>query len=260
MDNYFNLNSDIYCNTKTFDEKFELFATYLLNRCVMYIGTQKYFLEEVEFYYHANLHKDEYVHKNSDQKTNRKWYFHKYSNGSYKSGTYKGLDLTFGSTTAFGGILIRAIENATTHEYIIGPCNVVNHILTKLDKPDVTSLVSSLIDTDAFFDGNPFNLKIEENANCRIFKGPRVGLSDKYPQYMFKTYRFLKHPNVTLKYKDTLIAVLHEDGLSSNEIQNLTGITKTFITKSIGTYEHGKTLSGVNKESNINVKFGFNAK
>jgi hypothetical protein len=260
MSNYFDLNSKVYKGLSSLQDKFELFANYLLNDCVMYIGTQKYFLEEVEFYYHADSHKDSYVHQIQDQKTSQQWYFHKYKTGAYKSGTYKGLDLTFGTTTSFGGILIRAIENATTHEYVIGPCNVVNHILKQLNLEEVQDLVSNMKSDEAFSDKNPFYLKKEKGVSNTIFKGPRVGLSAKYPPYMFLNYRFLKSPNVTLKYKDTIVSVLYNEGLTANQIQEKTGISKATITKAITSYETGKTLNDVNGEKNINIMFGFYSK
>jgi len=37
------------------------------------------------------------------------WYFHRYGSKGYKSGTYKGLDITFGQDSMYGGILIRSI-------------------------------------------------------------------------------------------------------------------------------------------------------
>lgn len=260
MSNYFDLNSKVYKDLTFLQDKFELFATHLLNNCAMYIGSQKYFLEEVEFYYYSDSHKDSYVHQIADQKTSQQWYFHKYKTGIFKSGTYKGLDLTFGTPTSYGGILIRAIQNATTQEYIIGPCNVVNHILKQLKLEQVQDLVSDMKSQDAFSEKNPFYLKKEKNTTNAIFKGPRVGLSAKYPQYMFLNYRFLKSPNVTLKYKDTIVSVLHNYGLSETEIQNSTGISKATIIKAIGTYENGKNLNDISGEKNINVMFGFYSK
>ena len=47
---------------------------------------------------------------------------------SFKAGTYKGMDLTFGGEEHFGGILIRAIMTAGG-EYIDGPCNSVSALL-----------------------------------------------------------------------------------------------------------------------------------
>jgi hypothetical protein len=260
MDDYFNLFSNIYSKSQTLDEKFAIFADFLLNGCIMYIGKNKYFLEEVEFYYHTKSHEDKYVHQMKDQKTSQKWYFHKYKTGVYKSGTYKGMDLTFGNETTFGGILIRAIQNAVNGQYIIGPCNVVNHILSQLEMSSVDELVSNMKVEEAFSDKNPFYLKTKRENNFRIFRGPRVGLSTKYPEYMFKNYRFLKSPNVTLKYKDTIVSVLYNEGMSSTEIEKLTCISRSTIAKAINTYEIGKNMDDIEGEKNINILFGFYSK
>lgn len=75
------------------------------------------------------------------------------------------MDLTFGNITSYGGILIRAIKNVETGEYIIGPCNVVNHILKQLKQLkqlkiiNIDNLVLSMKSTYAFCDKNIFYLK-----------------------------------------------------------------------------------------------------
>lgn len=260
MSNFFDLNSKVYKGLTSLQDKFEIFANYLLNDCVLYIGKEKYFLEEVEFYYHHDNHKDEYVHKTQDQKTCKQWYFHKYKTGVYKSGTYKGLDLTYGNEKTYGGILIRAIQKATTLEYVIGPCNVVNYILKTLNMDQVSDLVDSMKSPDSFCDKNPFYLSADKPMQNTIFKGPRVGLSGKYPEFMFKNYRFLKSPSNTLKYKDTLVSVLHNEGKTSQEIHNLTRISKTTIKKAIDSFEEGRACDDVTDIKNVNTLFGFYSK
>ena len=49
---------------------------------------------------------------------------------SFKSGTYKCMDLTFGKGKGvYGGILIRAMMNLNSMEYIEGPCNLLKTLL-----------------------------------------------------------------------------------------------------------------------------------
>ena len=79
------------------------------------------------------------------QKESGKWYFHK-QGGSYKSGTYMGLDLAFGKgSKAAGGILLRSLvpaslindkafgtiahNNDLKKDFIEGPCNCVRKVL-----------------------------------------------------------------------------------------------------------------------------------
>ena len=77
--------------------------------------------------------------------------------GNYKSGTYKGLDLTFGRPgTSVGGILIRSLMPVTVETdggsvkvgggskdaFIEGPCNSVNRILKETCDKDIKDLVA----------------------------------------------------------------------------------------------------------------------
>ena len=97
------------------------------------------------------------------QKQNGKWYFHK-MNGAYKSGTYKGLDLSFGNENATGGILLRAIREvtlpSTMGDFIEGPCNCVNRILQDTCKGEnVKDLVGmASFSLDAFNSESNFHL------------------------------------------------------------------------------------------------------
>ena len=83
----------------------------------------KYRICEVEFYYMNKKegHEDTFTHCDPIQgKTNGKWYMHRMSAEkpmSFKAGTYKGVDISFGATAGeerFGGILLRAMLNIET--------------------------------------------------------------------------------------------------------------------------------------------------
>jgi hypothetical protein len=93
----------------------------------------EYRIAEVEFYLkNEDAHKDTFTHCDPIQAKNGKWYFHRMNPTnpmSFKAGTYKGMDLTFGGEKVFGGILIRALYNIKTKQYIDGPCNTVKEIL-----------------------------------------------------------------------------------------------------------------------------------
>lgn len=78
-------------------------------------GTEKYFrVCEIEFYLNCEGHTDTFTHGDAMQRLNAKWYFHKMG-GSYKSGSYKGLDLTFGrpEIKATAGCLLRSLMPVT---------------------------------------------------------------------------------------------------------------------------------------------------
>jgi hypothetical protein len=159
---------------------------------------KSYRMSEIEFYIFNDEHKDDYVHKSTDQKTMNKYYFHKYSNGSFKSGTWKGLDMCFGNEKTYYGVLIRSIVDLNTKQNIEGPCKSVNEILSNYGCTVVSELKDKYpeIFTLDFIDPtNPLHIikSIDKINDFTIYKGPRVGLSDKYPlfkniQYRYSTY------------------------------------------------------------------------
>ena len=62
-------------------------------------------------------------------------------NGTYKAGTYKGLDLAFGrDEEAFGGILIRSVCSLD-NKFIEGPCLTVDNVLDKTKSMTIKGLV-----------------------------------------------------------------------------------------------------------------------
>lgn len=124
----------------------EIFDKYCLNAN----GTPYYFTE-IEFYYHAPDHKDEFCKKHPKQKKTDTLFFH-----------YSGVDITFGgSENEYGGILIRAITDGKTE---------MNGPLVSL-----CALLNGGSDT--------VSLKIEQcsrpSAGKAICRAPRVGLEIK---------------------------------------------------------------------------------
>src|SRR5205085_1890726 len=85
--NYDNIDSD---------DVQQIAESLLLNH-VLVVGDIEYRLAEIEFYIKSTVHNDLYTHGDKNQKKYAKWYFHRYPNGSYKCGTYKGVDLTLGN-------------------------------------------------------------------------------------------------------------------------------------------------------------------
>lgn len=171
--------------------KFEDIAEIILNNYLLTIKNKKYRLCEIEFYKNDDSHPDTYTHANPDQKTFGKFYFHKYKNNSYKSGTYKGMDLTFGNEKCYFGVLIRSLLDIDTNEFIEGPCRCVNKLLEIMNCKTVSDL--KIKDLISFDDPNISFTFVNNFKKEKVFKGPRVGLSDKYPEYKLKKYRFVTH-------------------------------------------------------------------
>jgi hypothetical protein len=171
----FDFSSETSEDCDSAEDKFNLFVKKILNDYKLVVGDQNYSIEEIELYYHSPDHEDTYTHKSKDQLKNSKWYFHKYGNGTYKSGTYKGLDMTFGNgDDSYGGALIRSISNDKTDEFITGPCNAVNHILNKYDFSESSELVDDMEDLDLFNEDNKIYLSSEfaDDADNTIFTKP----------------------------------------------------------------------------------------
>jgi len=170
---------------------FDKIADKILNKSVLMIKNKKFRICEIEFYYTNKEHNDEYTHCSAEQAKFGLFYFHQYKNGTYKSGTYKGMDLTFGNDKLYCGILVRSIYNIDDDEFIEGPCRSVNKILELNEKDDVADFMKGK-KSIMLYDKNDY-LYLRSTTSLEkedIYKGPRVGLSDKYPDFLNKNYRY----------------------------------------------------------------------
>lgn len=182
-------------------------ANQLLNESYLKINGTKYRLVEIEFYLRNANHKDMYVHADPEQLLKYKYYFHRFGNGTYKGGTFKGMDIVLGNENSdtYFGVLIRAILNTETDILIEGPCNVVNHILDAYEYKSILDLT-----------GNK-SVRIRKNSNDFVLKsttkfdleelycGPRIGLSEG-KKYWTSPYRYCILQNRIKKQKTKLIA------------------------------------------------------
>src|SRR5262245_54518774 len=106
---------------------FTAVAARLLNGAALLAGGVRHRFTEIEFYYHGDGHLDPFAHRDPVQLHVGRWYFHRTA-GVYRSGSFKGLDLSFGDGTAFGGVLIRGL--ATEDDVLVdGPSLCVDHLL-----------------------------------------------------------------------------------------------------------------------------------
>jgi 3-methyladenine DNA glycosylase Mpg len=111
------------------------------------------------------------------------------------------------------GILIRAIYDIDNQTMIEGPCLTVNKILSLYECDSIPTFVKQTVGTLSI------NSKLSVTANHRnfviqndntlkdevIYCGRRVGLSDKYPEWKDKPYRFLIMKNKIKKQKTGLV-------------------------------------------------------
>jgi len=220
-----------------------------MNNFTLEINNKSHRLTEVEFYFCGDKHMDIYTHQDPLQQTSGKWYFHRTGKG-YKGGSYKGLDVTFGQN-GFGGILIRAILDLESDNYIEGPCNCVNHILELNQISKKTPEVSDFVEQDGFDlsvtkKGKLYFRKNESLEKFGVCSGPRVGLTMKKldgerSYFLMKNYRYMTCPLKVRKGRVNLVLGLYNVGKSPEEIKKITGCTASVIQKYIDLYEEGKT-------------------
>ena len=183
---------------------FDDIAEKILNSYELVIKNERYRICEIEFYCRCAEHDDRYTHCSKDQQEYEKFYFHKYATGTYKSGTYKGMDITFGNKNMYYGILIRSIYNISKNEFIEGPCRTVNKVLELNGCQEVKELLRPNEILSIYGDDR---VRIECNRDMEyknIYKGSRIGLSDKYPDYRDRRYRYVIYKNRIKKERNKL--------------------------------------------------------
>jgi hypothetical protein len=196
---------------------FKELADHLLNSVVLIVqpsckGPKAEFrLTEIEFYLFSETHPDPYTHRSLEQQTENRFYFHKFGNGTFKAGTWKGLDLCFGRDS-FLGVLIRSLTEIQTDTIIEGPCLSVNRILNHFDCQNVSDFVSQVLDGNLDFDiydeSKPIHLrKVTHLPREVLFSGPRIGLSNKFPDFKDLPYRFCINRDRIKKKRKTLQAI-----------------------------------------------------
>ena len=186
---------------------FPSIADMLINQFYLSINGEKFRLIEIEFYLNCQGHRDTYTHGDQDQLLMNTFYFHKFKTGTYKAGTFKGMDLTFGDAdeNAYFGILIRAVEDMATGNIIEGPCKCVDKILSLYNCDSIMTFTKGK-SLNIFNNKHNFVLKKSDTLpKYEIFYGPRIGLSATYPNYHLRPYRFVGGKDKIKKKKTSLV-------------------------------------------------------
>ncbi len=240
----------------TIHDQFKTMAYNIINGMVLVIGgTNRYRIVELEFYCnHKDYHPDSFTHGDEMQKNFATWYFRRQGN-SYRGGTYKGLDIAFGTPEYYGGILIRSIQSLDNNQLITGPSCCVDTILQQSGYQCVADLGASFnlwIDNK---DGPLYLDTYRENSPDKIYQSIRVGLSlKKHPspdlttiKFLMAPYRFLikTEPKTIPKGRPNLIAQMIRDEKSIMEIVDVSGSRKSTVTKYAGEYARGQKLHTV---------------
>jgi len=232
-----------------FDPWIASIAEILLNRVDLVVNGSPYRFAELEAYYHGPGHLDLFAHRDPVQLENGRWYFHR-SGGTYRGGSFKGLDLTFGDGTAHFGILIRTVI-AADGTVLDGPCVTVDHLLEQTRARDVATLDSAIAGRKLWDTTSPLFLRESDlPRTAPVYRCSRVGLSLKKatgkpdaPRFVGSRYRFLTEPRAISKGKPHLVLSLHRQGQSPDEITKLTGCPKTTVERYIKDFESGKTTA-----------------
>jgi hypothetical protein len=184
-------------------DEFKEIAYEILNTTGIKVGDKIVKIREIEMYLYSDNHKDEYVHCRDEQLNYKKFYFHKFKGGSFKNGTYRGMDYTFGNReeNKYFGILIRSIE-LPDGTFVEGPCCSIN-ALVKMFGVGNNGSSSELLDLEEVIS----MCNIYDYEDELIFYGPRIGLSNKYPEYRELRYRFATNIKRIKKERSKFISI-----------------------------------------------------
>ncbi|MEN0065120.1 MAG: hypothetical protein AAGA48_23455 [Myxococcota bacterium] len=220
-------------------------ATALLTQWGLQVGEQLHGLAEVEFYSHAPGHEDPFTHQHPGQRTQSSWYFHQ-EGKSFRGGTFKGLDLTFGPANVPTGILIRTLRKPDG-SLVNGSSNCVEHLLTTTGHPTVAALHGALGGRTILEPGGPLQLvRLPKPLDRPVIATARVGLTlaraARYPAmtlYFGQPYRFLTEPTIR-KGKPQTILALHRQGHETASLPRVVSSTKPAVQRAIDAFERGR--------------------
>ncbi len=198
-------------------EDFDVIAWKILNETHLVAGRSRFRIIEIEFYLRSADHPDPYVHCANEQLSVGQWYFHK-AGASYRGGTFKGLDITFGKG-AYGGVLIRSMV-ADDGTVIEGPCNCVNRLLAATGHQTVKSLATSV---DCSIYTGLLTLVESAPLTLPIYTSARVGLNlDRSPMFANLPYRHITDIKNIKKQRKTIISGLRNfHGFTAADIKAL---------------------------------------
>ena len=203
-------------------------AMRLLGSCRLRAAGSVNRLVEIEFYFDSKEHPDPFAHRHPEQATLDRWYFHR-TGVSYRGGSFKGFDLTFGNGVAHGGILIRSLETPDGR-LVVGPSLCVDYLLVTTGSASVAALAGAIGDRRATDPESPLQLiDGDGSVDVTLFSSARVGLTLKRhndaiaADRLSRRYRFLTEPRRVTKGRSELIAALLSAGHTPEDVHRLTG-------------------------------------
>ncbi len=232
---------------ETATDWFHRIAERLLNGTQLMVGGLAHRFTEVEMYYHGEGHADPFAHKDPVQLHCGRWYFHRTS-GTYRSGSFKGVDLAFGENGNYAGVLIRGLEKPNG-ELIDGPSLLVDYLLDATAAETVARLDKVIGTRVAWESGNPLFIREADGLEQRsLYRSGRIGLTLKrsggkkeMQQFVLKPYRYVSQPKKIAKGKPLLVLALHAQGKSIDEIQTITGCGRGTVERYVADFKAGQT-------------------
>lgn len=238
---------------------FDAIAGLLLGEVALVAGGRPHRLVEIEFYYAGGAHPDPFAHCDPVQQQDGTWYFHRDA-GSYRGGSFKGLDITFGAG-AFGGVLVRTLraEGGAT----VNGCSLcVDHLLAQTGRASVAELDSAIAGRSVWDTASPLHLRrAAQPAAANTWKTARVGLTLKraaqHPEmarYIMRPYRYLTDARAVKKGRLHHIIGLHKAGRTPAEIRALTGSPARTIQRYIDRYTEGLAIDSLDRWHGASLK------
>ncbi|MFN3199788.1 MAG: hypothetical protein ACE366_15405 [Bradymonadia bacterium] len=222
---------------------------WLLHHTHLELAGERLELVEIELYGYGPGHADPFAHRHPSQSTAGRWYLHRTGSG-FRSGSFKGLDLTFGPSDTWGGVLIRALR-LPSGMLVSGPSLCVDLILDRLGVAHPRDLHDMIWPHPVDAAAQPLRLAIHEPTTCPIWWTARVGLTLKraadhptMPHWLLKPYRALTAPREIKKGRVYLVAALLQAGQDAASISALTGSSKSSIRKAEALLTAGVALGG----------------
>lgn len=212
-------------------------ARWLIREVELVAGDEALRVEEAEAYFVGGAHRDPFAHQHPTQSDPGRWYFHRVG-GSYRGGSFKGLDLTFGPPGTFGGVLIRTLRRPSG-ALVSGPSRCVDHLLALTGAARVAALDDG---RDALGDGA---LRLRPAPReVAILRTARVGLTlkrhtpgDDRPRFLLRPDRLLTDPRGIAKGRVHTVIALHQAGESPAAIRATTG--STAVERYLARYDAG---------------------
>lgn len=199
-----------YCEHGYIENDFIEIANKILNQMILIINGRKFRICEIEMYLKSSNHPDNYTHSNPDQKSFGKFYFHKYSNGTFKSGTWKGVDIVLGNETKYFGILIRSMVELDQNfkpkfsEFIEGPCKCVNKLLEQFGLTEVSQLfLQEFPNQNQISFESELNIKLELDKNNNL--STILSLNANIPSIYGKIFNTVKSIRINKRFKNFIL-------------------------------------------------------